>query len=89
MEKGRDDSLVSKDNEAPEADVEKEADEEKIVYNPAFSNSIFEFIIQYKDTKIFQWVHRHPRLSILIIVIWGIIILSMFFVFLYRIMSLI
>lgn len=89
MENNREDSSVSKENEAPDAETAEEDKEEKFVYNPAYSNSIFEFIIQYKDTKIFQWVHNHTVISILFLVVMGIAILVVFFIFMYRIMAMI
>ena len=46
-----------------------------------FWNSIFEFILEFKDTKIFQWIKKHPQMALSIIIIWGLIIMGTFFTF--------
>ncbi len=47
-----------------------------------FWNSILEFIMEFKDTSFFQWIKKHPQLSMTIIIIWGLFIMGTFFTFL-------
>jgi hypothetical protein len=46
-----------------------------------FWNSILEFIMEFKDTKTFQWINKHPQLSLTLLIIWGLIIMGTFFTF--------
>ena len=47
-----------------------------------FWDSIIEFIMELKSTKIFQWINKHPQLALSIIMIGGLIIMGTFFTFL-------
>ncbi len=48
-----------------------------------FSTALFEIIMEYKDSKLYQLVSRHPEISIAVVGVWGmgIIVLFLWFVF--------
>lgn len=52
--------------------------------NFGLSHRIFIHIISsYKDTVFYNWIHRHPRISILLIILLALIIISLFFIFIF------
>ncbi len=42
---------------------------------------VFSIIILYRDSKLFQWVHHHPGLSMAIVAAWGMLIVILFIIF--------
>lgn len=66
----------SEDKEKINGNVVKQISTEKI-----FWNSILEFLMEFSDTRIYQWIKAHPQLSIALIIIWGLMIMGMFFTF--------
>ncbi|MFW5861860.1 MAG: hypothetical protein ACOCWZ_06375 [Spirochaetota bacterium] len=42
---------------------------------------IFSIIILYRDSKVFQWVHHHPGLSMALVAAWGMLIIILFILF--------
>jgi hypothetical protein len=47
-----------------------------------FATALFEIIMEYRDSKIYQWVKRHPEISLAVVGLWGmgIIVLFLWFV---------
>ncbi len=46
-----------------------------------FSSAIFNIIMEYRDSRVYQWVNRHPEVSIAIVGFWGMLIIIMFLYF--------
>lgn len=67
----------------PSKDFKKVSDGviKQISTESVFWNTIFEVIMEFKDTKIFQWIKDHPQLALGIIIFWGLIIMGTFFTF--------
>lgn len=49
----------------------------------SFAFRVFNLILQYKETKTFQWVSRHPEISIGLIGLWGMLIVIFFLWFVF------
>jgi hypothetical protein len=53
-------------------------DKKSIIYQ------INEIVIKYKDTKTYKFIYNHPKISVAILIIWGIAILALLFYFIYK-----
>ncbi len=42
------------------------------------STRVFNLILEYKESRLFQWVNRHYMLSMLLVALWGMVIIIMF-----------
>ncbi len=42
---------------------------------------VFDIIIQYRNSRLFRWVHNHPGLAMAIVALWGMLIIIMFILF--------
>lgn len=43
-----------------------------------FSIKVFRFLLEYRDSALFQWVSRNHVLSMAIVALWGMFIIGMF-----------
>ncbi|MCU0822082.1 MAG: hypothetical protein MUC95_06355 [Spirochaetes bacterium] len=75
--------IDSQEKGGPSKDLKKVSDNvvKQISTENVFWNTIIEIIMEFKDTKGFQWISKHPQLAVSIIVIWGLIIMGIFFAF--------
>jgi hypothetical protein len=44
---------------------------------------VSERIMEYKNTPFYRYIYKHPILSITFVIIWGVVIIFMFFYFLF------
>ncbi|MCX7678807.1 MAG: hypothetical protein N2316_06275 [Spirochaetes bacterium] len=53
-----------------------------------FAMKVFELILRYKHSAIFQWVNRNYVLSLVIVTVWGMVIVGVFlFMLIYNILK--
>jgi hypothetical protein len=62
--------------------------EERGLYNKNIFDYVCEKIVPYKDTAFYKFIYKHPILSITILIIWGVVIILMFFLFIYTLFNL-
>jgi hypothetical protein len=46
--------------------------------NKKISNSVFSIIMEYRETRLYQWINRHPEISIALVGLWGMFIILLF-----------
>jgi hypothetical protein len=49
---------------------------------------ISEKVIKYKNTSFYQFVYKHPMISVSILILWGVVIIGMFFYFILTLIKL-
>jgi hypothetical protein len=42
------------------------------------STKVFRLLLEYRDSRFFQWVHRNYVLSMALVALWGMLIIGMF-----------
>lgn len=63
--------------------------EEPVFYkNKNIFDYIFEKIIKYKNTALYKFIYNHPKVSVSILILWGIIIMFVFGYFIYTLYKL-
>jgi len=45
------------------------------------SHGLHNFLMKFSKTALYRWVYRHPVISVIILIAFGILILSIFFSF--------
>jgi len=48
------------------------------IHTGRFASKVFNLILAYKNSKIFQMINRHQGLAIVLLVLWGMLIMGMF-----------
>ena len=51
---------------------------------PGSSSKIFNIILEYRESGLFQWIKRHPEISIGIVALWGMFIIVFFLWFIFH-----
>lgn len=47
------------------------------------SSKVFNIILEYRESRLFQWIKRHPEISIGIVALWGMLIIVFFLWFIF------
>jgi hypothetical protein len=47
------------------------------------STKIFNLIMEYRESRLFQWIKLHPEISIGIVALWGMLIIIFFLWFIF------
>lgn len=66
---------IEKRKSNPQSDAGKNIISHK---NKKTSNSVFSIIMEYRETGLYQWINRHPEVSIALVGLWGMAIILFF-----------
>lgn len=47
------------------------------------SSRVFTIIMEYRESRLFQWIKLHPEISIGIVALWGMLIIVFFLWFIF------
>lgn len=63
-------STEGRDNQHPEKD-KTFMDDNRIAFR------FFRLILKYKDSGFFRWIHRHIKIALALVILWGLLIVAM------------